>query len=320
MVLLALLPLAAGAQKVERVALLGCIKQYNKVPALKDYHELNADLYLWIGDNVYADTEEDPTHIKKCYDKLAKKKYFQKVRSQGMHIATWDDHDYGLNNAGRHYPFKEQSRKYFIDFWELEKEIPDDREGIYYSKMYEHGGKKLQIIMLDVRYNRDDEGPENDVLGEAQWAWLEEEVQKPADLRFIVSGFQYLLDYDTGSETWRLFPTAYNRMVDLIYDNKVQHALFLTGDQHYGEVSRMDGQFGYNAYEIQFSGLNQIEEPEDNSYRVSPVCRSKHSYAYIDIHWDADEPHLIYTVGDAKKNKEEFTYRININELQHDFK
>ncbi len=28
----------------------------------------------------------------------------------------WDDHDYGLNNAGKYYPNKEIARKLFLDF------------------------------------------------------------------------------------------------------------------------------------------------------------------------------------------------------------
>ena len=60
-----------------RIAVLACHKQFEPSPALERYLELNPDLCLWIGDNVYADAPEDPKFIQLCYDTLASKKAFQ---------------------------------------------------------------------------------------------------------------------------------------------------------------------------------------------------------------------------------------------------
>ena len=96
---------------------------------------LTRDLHLWVGDNIYADAKEDPGIIQQCYDTLATKPGFKELRSQGQHMFTWDDHDFGDNNEGRHYKLKQQSKKLFVDFWGLEKAIPKDRDGVYYSKI-----------------------------------------------------------------------------------------------------------------------------------------------------------------------------------------
>ncbi|GAB4423751.1 MAG: hypothetical protein OHK0039_40500 [Bacteroidia bacterium] len=172
--------------------------------------------------------------------------------------------------------------------------------------------------MLDVRYNRDQPGTGGNVLGETQWRWLEAELRKPATLRLIVSGFQILLDAESGSETWALFPEARQRLFDLVRRTGAQGAVFITGDQHYAEVCRLPGALDYDAVELQFAGINQTEKPEYNSYRVSSVGVSLHSYGLIDIQWEAspyDMPHLLYRAFDAGNGQVELTYRINFPEI-----
>ncbi len=175
--------------------------------------------------------------------------------------------------------------------------------------------------MLDVRYHRDSPAPDKpaaDMLGDAQWEWLRQQLQEPADLRLVVSGTQILLDSDTGSETWAQYPKARARLFHTIREAGVQGVVFLTGDQHYAEVCRMRNVLPYDAIELQFAGLNQIEEPEFNRLRVSPVCQSLNSFACLDIQWEQtaqDVPHLMFEVRDADSGAPEILYRVNLDEL-----
>lgn len=306
-------PKPAGAF---RIAVLACHRQFEPAPALARYGELQADLCLWTGDNVYADAPDDPAFIQRCYDTLAAKPAFQQLM-QIPYLATWDDHDFGLNDAGREYRFKAQSKEMFRRFWKLEQEIPAEQEGIYYGRMIQAGSMQVQILMLDVRYNRDLPGPASDVLGEAQWQWLEAQLRRPADLRILVSGFQILLDRDAGSETWDRFPAARARLFETIRRTQAEGAVFLTGDQHYAEVSRLPGALDYDAIELQFAGINQIEPSELNPLRVTPVIRSRHSAAVIDLiphTTESDVPHLLFHVEDAALRRTELLYRVNLHE------
>ncbi len=283
------------------------------------YLEADPDLCLWIGDNIYADTPDDISFLDSCYAALAAKPAFQLLRNRYPLVATWDDHDYGLNDAGREYPLKEQSKARFRAFWGLEQEIPTGQGGIYYAKYLEVAGKKIQFLLLDVRYNRDQPETDGDVLGAAQWAWLEAELTKPADLRLLVSGFQILLDERSRSETWARFPSARRRLFDLIRRTQAEGVVFLTGDQHYGEVCRQPGALDYDAVELQFAGINQIEAPEWNPLRVAPVIRSLHSYALLDMQLEPtrrEVPHLLFRIYDAMTDQLELTYRVNLSELQ----
>ena len=316
--LLLLTALPACAEAPRRIAILGCHRQNEATPALSAYVKAKPEICLWIGDNVYADTKDDIGFIRKCYDVLAAKPGFAELKRDSLFLPTWDDHDFGLNDAGGSYALKAESKELFRKFWDMEDAIPAEQDGIYYSRVFGEGAKSLQIILLDPRYNREDPGPDADTLGEPQWKWLAGQLKQPAALRFIVSGYQILLDAGTGSETWAEFPAARERLFKTIRNSGAQGVLFLTGDQHYAEVCRIPGAIGYDAIELQFAGLNQIEEPEFNRTRVSPVATAKHKMGLIDIQWSDtphDPPHLLFQVSDALTGREEIRYRVNFHEL-----
>ncbi len=319
----ALMAPQSQADRVSSIALLGCLRQYEPAPALAYYAERDFDLCLWVGDNIYADTMDDPAVLESCYDLLGSFPSFQLLKNKAPFLATWDDHDFGYNNAGKEYPLKAYSKDLFRRFWGLEQEIPACRDGVYFSKIFPSEGGTLQVILLDVRYNRDLPFTDGTVLGESQWSWLESELQRPADLRLLVSGFQYLLPHEAGSETWDQYPKEMDRLCELIKSVNAEGVLLITGDQHYGEVARMRGAFGYDAVEVQFAGINQIETQEHNPYRVTGPMKSLHSMAELKIQWESTEvdvPHVLFEIHDTHDMRLEVSYRINLSELRTNLK
>ncbi len=301
------------------IGVLGCIREKQPIPAFSHYLESKPDLCLWIGDNVYGDTKTiGLPALKESYKTMGANEGFRSLTSKFPYMATWDDHDFGKNDGGNSYPLKERSKQEFIKFWGLEKEIAASQEGIYYAKTFKDKGHTYQVIMLDVRYNRDSIGSNGQVLGESQWKWLEQSLAEKSEIRFIVSGFQLLLDKESGSETWDNFPKERDRLFNLVKASGAKGVIFLTGDQHYGEVCRQPSAIGYDAVELQFCGLNQTESPEFNTSRVSTVSRSLNSSAYIEIHWESSEydmPHVLFNLFDTDSGIRELSYRVNFSEL-----
>jgi alkaline phosphatase D len=86
------------------------------------------------------------------------------------------------------------SQKMFLDFLDEPQDSPRrNRMGLYNSYTYGPAGKKLKIILLDNRYFRDVLGSGGDMLGDAQWQWLEEELKNSdAQIHLISSGIQIL--------------------------------------------------------------------------------------------------------------------------------
>ena len=314
------LPCAAQSATVQRVAMAGCHRQDQPAPAMYRYVQAKPDLMIWMGDNVYADTPDDISHIEKCYGLLAGQPAFAELREKVPFAVIWDDHDFGMDNEGKGYALKAESHALFRRFWKLEAEIPADRDGIYHARYFGEGDQRLQLILLDGRFNRDDEGDTSDTLGARQWEWLASELRKPARLRLVANGYQFLLDRESRFETWSKFPKAQQRLFTLIRETKAEGVIFLAGDQHYGEVSRLPKAIGYDAIEFMFCGINQEESHVFNSRRVSPVAHAKNSYALIDIQWDTSEgdvPHVDFRCFDADRDAIELTYRVNFSELRH---
>jgi alkaline phosphatase D len=88
---------------VERIGLAGCHRQDLPAPSFQRYVAAAPDLMLWIGDNVYTDSPDEMGIIERGHAVLAALPAFQKLRQMAPAAATWDDHDYGLNNFGKRY-------------------------------------------------------------------------------------------------------------------------------------------------------------------------------------------------------------------------
>lgn len=71
------------------------------------------DVFIWGGDNIYADTE-DMKKLERDYQIQKENEGYQKLLSSTNILATWNDHDYGLNTAEAVGSIK---RKVSRNFW-----------------------------------------------------------------------------------------------------------------------------------------------------------------------------------------------------------
>ncbi|HCV05999.1 MAG TPA: metallophosphatase, partial [Pseudoalteromonas sp.] len=94
-----------------------CGHQDKAIPIFDAINKEQADLFMFLGDNIYGDTE-DMSVLADKYQRLGQKPGFKTLRANTPIIAMWDDHDYGENDAGSEYPKKQQSRKIMLDFWQ----------------------------------------------------------------------------------------------------------------------------------------------------------------------------------------------------------
>lgn len=290
---LLLIGMAIHAQQITRIGIIGCHNQHGFAPAIPYMaNQLKPEFVIWVGDNVYADTETDPEHIRKQLEVLEQKDGFAELRAGSQFLVTWDDHDYGLNNAGKDYPFKKESLAIHREFWELEKAVPAEQDGIYNAYMAAlPNGKRLQFIMLDARYNRDKPGRNADALGENQWKWLEEQLKQPADFRILVSGQQVLINRPSRWEAWAKLGRSRDRLIGLLKTHKVDNAIFITGDQHYVEVLRSPKNIDFKTIEIMAAGINKNERPGMAANRIGKADIAIHNAPLLEIHWTA-EPYI----------------------------
>ena len=156
----------------------------------------------------------------------------------------------------------------------------DERAGMYSSHLFGPPGRRVAVLLLDTRYHRDLHylpsaasarwlpfgavlaalgrwlcaacglglRHRGDVLGEAQWAWLEAVLRESsgggggggsddgaAAFHIIVSSVQ-LHTSSPFVESWGHFPAAKRRLLRLLGAHRPRGAVFLSGDVHFAEL------------------------------------------------------------------------------------
>lgn len=281
---------------VTRIAFGSCSDQKRPQPLWDDIVAQKPDVWVWLGDNIYGDSESMDT-LRAKYAKQKANPVYQQLRQSTAIIGVWDDHDYGVNDGGKEYPRRKESQQLMLDFLDVPATSPfRTQEGGYSVHTYGSKGQRVKVILLDGRYFRDPlkkdgkanvPDPSGDILGEAQWKWLEQQLTKSdADMHIIGSGIQVLPEEHI-YEKWANFPTSRQRLLDLLAKTKPKGTLFISGDRHMAEVSklRVPG-LPYDLFDITSSGLTHVSAPheEPNRHRVGPIV-SKLNYGLITIDW-----------------------------------
>ena len=118
---------------ISTIAFGSCAEENRPQPVLDLVVQRKPGVFIYLGDNIYGDTD-DMQVLQSKYDSLAAKPEFQRLKQSTRLLATWDDHDFGRNDAGKHYPFRKKSKEIFLDFFgEPENSDRRNREGIYTS-------------------------------------------------------------------------------------------------------------------------------------------------------------------------------------------
>ncbi|KKO07016.1 alkaline phosphatase D family protein [Pseudohongiella sp.] len=312
-----------SAQSRTVIAFGSCVHQDRPQPIWQAVLADAPEVFVFLGDNIYGDSE-DPAVLQSKYEQLGAVEGFRRLREQADVVAIWDDHDYGVNDGGIEYPAKEASRQVMLDFWnEPEDSVRRSRpDGIYTAYEYGEAGQKVQLILLDLRWNRtslveiedtakrearlaQDMGPYDadlsaaaTMLGETQWQWLQQQLEVAADLRIIGSSIQLLADF-TGWESWANFPAERQRFFELLQAAPRVPTVIISGDTHWSEVSRIDDAgLPYALVELTSSGLTEEWHAiSPNRHRVGEAFAVA-NYGLLEVDWSGDSPVLDMSIRD----------------------
>lgn len=304
------------SKTVSRIIFASCAQQNADQSIWDQIAAENPDLTLYIGDNVYGDVRSNDRslpELKAAYMRLAQSEPFARVRRTAPVLTTWDDHDMGMNDAGGEYQYKEQSEALYEYVWDVH-DARADRPGVYGAWILgEEDGKRVQVIMLDTRYFRSplketdernargkeryvpDPDPAKTMLGAAQWDWLKGELEKPADLRLLVSSVQVFSD-GHGWEAWKMLPAEREKLYRMIEDTGARGVVMLSGDRHAAGFYQRDDVISYPLFEATSSSLNLPvsgfkapgAEPymEPGPHRIGDMYEDA-NYGLIEIDWSA---------------------------------
>jgi alkaline phosphatase D len=261
------------------------------------------DAFVFLGDNVYGDTTS-MDELRAKYRKLDAIPEFKRFRARFPVTGTWDDHDFGVNDGGEEYPRRRESQELHLDFFRVPRDSPRrSQEGVYSVSYFGAGDRRIQLILLDMRYFRDplkpdghgkytpDADPAKTFLGAAQWDWLREQLAQPAVLRLLGSSIQ-MLSEEHPHEKWMNFPHERQRLFDAIRAIGATGVVTVSGDRHFGELARFDGSgVGYPLYEMTTSSLTHTSPgsiDEANRHRIEGSGVGVNNFGLVSVDWEAN--------------------------------
>ncbi len=267
------------SKPLQRIAFGSCNRQDKPQPLWGPIIKSRPDLWIWLGDNIYGDSEQASV-MKAKYDKQLARPGYKMLTTKCPVIGTWDDHDYGRNDGDKRFKKKEQNKQLMLDFLGVRKDAKQrKRPGAYSSYTIGHAPQQVKIILLDSRWFKDPCEKVNkqyvpnetgDILGMAQWKWLKEELDNSkASVNIIANGTQ-VIPTEHPFEKWANHPKSRRAILKLIDQSPAKGIILLSGDRHMSEFSKIDLP-SKELYEFTASGLTHTwkdmrEEP--NRYRI----------------------------------------------------
>ena len=263
-------------------------------------HSLRPDLVILMGDNVYGRRST----LRDQYKLLTAHPSFERAKKDVCILATMDDNDFLCSGDATS---KEDALDMFVETFQPNLVEDDVCKGIYQSYDW---ASQLQILLLDTRsfasplLPTDEPGapgkqchlPDFDDrsktwLGERQWEWLEDALDKDFSRRIIVSPIQ-VLSTGHGFECWYMLPYERERLLKLI---EQKNSLILSGDRHASALYRDGCQHEITASSLTHTVPRGLLDSEQDPCRLSDFCY-ENNFGMLELESD----HVRATIRSAK--------------------
>ncbi len=250
-------------------------------------HELNPDFMIWGGDNTYL-READWNSMTGIWNRYTHSRDVPEMKdllANTHHYGIWDDHDYGPNNSDRSFFMKDSTYKAFTKFWANPSYGIDGKNGITSKFQW----NDCEFFLLDNRYFRtpnDRKTGEKYILGEHQVDWLIDNlINSKASFKFIVVGGQVVSNVAL-YENHATFAEERNHLLNLIHDEGIKNVIFLTGDRHHSEISKLTLDQEQVIYDITSSPLtsgSHDSRDEGNGNQIEGSLISQRNFALFTV-------------------------------------
>ncbi len=262
------------------------------------------DAMLWLGDNIYLrEVDYDSDYgINARYTDFRNVPELQGLLQCTHHYAIWDDHDFGPNDADRSYVLKENTLAAFKRFWGNYNYGINGKPGITSSFVF----NDVQFFLLDNRYNRTSNyrtTGEKHILGEEQVQWLIDALKySKASFKFVAIGGQFLNPVAV-YENHATYAEERQRILDLIEKENIKGVVFLSGDRHRTELTKMELSNGTVLHELTCSPLTSrayAMRDEEHEYRVKGTLVEEQNFGILEVSGPLQDRVLKMQVFDAQ--------------------
>ncbi len=290
-----------------------------------------AAFHVWMGDNWYTREVdfESPwgMYYRASHDRS--QKVIQKFMAAMPQYAIWDDHDYGPNDQGKSFIFKNESRDIFSNYT-VNPSYGQDGKGIYTKINY----SDVDLFLTDSRYFRSEDdmpdsingmpSPDKHFFGPTQMEWLKNSLQySNASFKIIVIGSQTLNPLNK-YECMLHYSYEYQQLINFIATQKINGVVFFSGDRHHSEVIKVQQPNTYTLYDVTISpytaGISKPSGEEiNNPYRVAGTLVEAQNFGKISVS-GAKENRILKVDFLGIKGEQLGTWSVNSNELKNTLK
>lgn len=287
------------------------------IPYASDYKifesiaDKKPDIMIWGGDNIYLreadwDSRDGIYHR---YTHTRQLKEMQRLLHTAQNFAIWDDHDFGPNDSDRSFYNKHITLEAFQDFWANKPNAFSTvkSEGNYSTFSW----GDADFFLLDNRFfkspNKRTDG-EKTILGNTQKEWLMDALSSSsARYKIIVIGGQFLNDA-TKFENYANYADEKQWLLSKIEENNISGVLFLTGDRHFSELSRLELNNGKTLYDWTVSPLtsgvaSETAKKEENHLRVPGSQFMQHAFGILKFSGKGKDRKLSLHLYNAEGNE-----------------
>jgi len=251
---------------------------------------LRPNFMLWLGDNNYLRPGDFQSRsaVHHRYSHSRDVSEMQPMLRNMHHYAIWDDHDFGPNDSDRSFVHKDWTREAFELFW---ANPPANHPSLSPGNGTAFRYNDAEFFLLD---NRTFRAPAScktctpkPLLGKGQVDWLIDALSSSkATYKFVAIGGQVL----NSAEVWENYVNHHaverKELLDRIAAEGIQNVVFLTGDRHHTELSKMDRE-GVTMYDFTVSPLTSGAAKgganEGNRHRVEGTYVAERNFGTITL-------------------------------------
>lgn len=279
----------AAEQRAATVIAFGAANnQANAQPLWPLVSQLRPAAWIWAGDAVKP-RAPTPDALRVAFDTQRANREYAALARRSRMLGVWNTEDsafFGDESA------RAAARELFLDFLSEPALSPRRRRpGLFGHHDIGSPPRGVRILLLDCRYLGVKPGDDADLLGAAQWQWLESALaESRAAFNFLVSPIP-VIPAEIEGEKWADYPKSRARLLRLIAASGASGVVVLSGGRLVGELSRLqDKLLPYPLFELTSGGMSHADfryAHDPNRFRVGEVHVGL-NFGVAEIVWEAD--------------------------------
>lgn len=279
-------------KKMPKVAIISCMSDFFKSACKVMWNKVKAqdpDLLFLIGDTCYADQGSGgtPEGFWQRYVETRSRIGVFRHKVLTPILASWDDHDFGKNNADGSFSQKKFMLELFTAFWLFPEERNYRRDMGVYQDFTAFGQK---FYLMDCRYFRSPDthyGPDQEEM-------LYDSLNKNDQPSWLMNGSQFFGGY-LKKESYEYTQNASFKKFCQKMSTVNAPFVLVSGDIHYSELMEIESEvFGYKTYEITSSSIHSFTFLQHHNFKKNPrrfkkCATSKHNFNIVTIDNSRDQ-------------------------------